>query len=104
MSALIYMGFLAEKAAFQQPEAGRIGEAGLRVGDTASLVRTLTHKDIEVFAIISGDVNPAHVDEAFAKSDMFHKVVQPMHLQLFSDAGAVRIFHVSACQPGLAAR
>ena len=47
----------------------------LRVGDTASLVRTLTHKDIEVFAIISGDVNPAHVDEAFAKSDMFHKVV-----------------------------
>jgi acyl dehydratase len=24
---------------------------------------------------MSGDVNPAHVDEAFAKSDMFHKVV-----------------------------
>ena len=44
-------------------------------GDTASLVRTLTHKDIELFAIMSGDVNPAHVDEAFAKSDMFHKVV-----------------------------
>ena len=47
----------------------------LRPGDTASLVRTLTHKDIEVFAIMSGDVNPAHVDETFAKSDMFHKVV-----------------------------
>ena len=47
----------------------------IRLGDTASLVRTLTHKDIEVFAIMSGDVNPAHVDEAFAKSDMFHKVV-----------------------------
>ena len=47
----------------------------LRLGDTASLVRTLTYKDIEVFAIMSGDVNPAHVDEAFAKSDMFHKVV-----------------------------
>ena len=47
----------------------------LKPGDTASLVRTLTHKDIEVFAIMSGDVNPAHVDEAFAKSDMFHKVV-----------------------------
>ena len=46
-----------------------------RLGDTASLVRTLTHKDIEVFAIMSGDVNPAHVDESFAKSDMFHKVV-----------------------------
>ena len=47
----------------------------IRLGDTASLVRTLTHKDIEVFAIMSGDVNPAHVDESFAKSDMFHKVV-----------------------------
>jgi len=47
----------------------------LQPGETASLVRTLTHKDIQLFAIMSGDVNPAHVDEAFAKSDMFHKVV-----------------------------
>ena len=47
----------------------------LKPGDTASLVRTLTHKDIEVFANVSGDVNPAHVDEAFAKSDMFYKAV-----------------------------
>ena len=42
----------------------------LKVGETASLARTLTYKDIELFAIMSGDVNPAHVDEAFAKSDM----------------------------------
>lgn len=47
----------------------------LQVGETASLAHTLTNKDIELFAIMSGDVNPAHVDEAFAKSDMFHKVV-----------------------------
>jgi phosphate acetyltransferase/phosphate butyryltransferase len=47
----------------------------LKPGDTASLVRTLTHKDIELFAIMSGDVNPTHLDETFAKSDMFHKVV-----------------------------
>ena len=47
----------------------------MKPGDTASLVRTLTYKDIEVFAIMSGDVNPTHVDEDFAKSDMFHKVV-----------------------------
>jgi acyl dehydratase len=49
--------------------------AELAPGDTASLVRTLTNKDIELFAVMSGDVNPAHVDEAFAKSDVFHKVV-----------------------------
>ena len=47
----------------------------LQVGDTASLARTLTYKDIELFAIMSGDVNPAHVDEAFAQSDMFHKII-----------------------------
>ena len=47
----------------------------IKVGDTASLVRTLTYKDIEVFAIMSGDINPAHVDESFTKSDMFHKIV-----------------------------
>ena len=47
----------------------------LKPGDTASLVRTLTYKDIELSAIMSGDVNPTHLDEAFAKSDMFHEVV-----------------------------
>jgi phosphotransacetylase/acyl dehydratase len=47
----------------------------LKLGDTASLVRTLTYKDIELFAIMSGDVNPTHLDAAFAKSDMFHKLV-----------------------------
>jgi phosphate acetyltransferase/phosphate butyryltransferase len=47
----------------------------LKVGDSASISRTLTQKDIELFAIMSGDVNPAHVDEEFAKSDMFHKII-----------------------------
>jgi phosphate acetyltransferase/phosphate butyryltransferase len=47
----------------------------LALGDSASLVRTLTYKDVEVFAIMSGDINPAHVDADFAKSDMFHRIV-----------------------------
>jgi phosphate acetyltransferase len=47
----------------------------IKLGDTASLVRTLTYKDIELFAIMSGDINPTHLDAAFAKSDMFHRVV-----------------------------
>ena len=49
--------------------------AELNPGDTASLVRTLTQKDIALFAAMSGDVNPAHVDEDFAKTDLFHRVV-----------------------------
>ena len=47
----------------------------IQVGDTAELTRTLKRDDIELFAVMSGDVNPAHVDAEFAKSDMFHKVI-----------------------------
>jgi len=47
----------------------------LAIGDSAELTRTLRKEDIELFAILSGDVNPAHVDEDFAKSDIFHKVI-----------------------------
>jgi phosphate acetyltransferase len=47
----------------------------LEVGDSASLVRTLAREDIELFAVMSGDVNPAHVDDEFARSDPFHKVI-----------------------------
>ena len=47
----------------------------IEVGQSAELVRTLTRQDIELFAVMSGDVNPAHVDEEFAQSDLFHKVI-----------------------------
>jgi phosphate acetyltransferase/phosphate butyryltransferase len=47
----------------------------IAVGDTASLVRALIYRDIELFAAMSGDVNPTHVDAAFARSDQFHQVV-----------------------------
>ncbi|MDR3443054.1 MAG: bifunctional enoyl-CoA hydratase/phosphate acetyltransferase [Legionella sp.] len=47
----------------------------LIVGESASLKRTLTREDIELFAVMSGDVNPAHVDVDYAKNDMFHKII-----------------------------
>ena len=34
----------------------------IAVGDSASLVRTLSREDIQLFALVSGDVNPAHLD------------------------------------------
>jgi acyl dehydratase len=46
-------------------------------GETASLTRTLSREDIELFAVMSGDVNPAHVDEEYAHSDMFHTIIAP---------------------------
>src|SRR5215470_10695726 len=49
--------------------------AEIHLGETASLVRTLSKEDIDLFAVMSGDVNPAYVDEEYAKSDMFHKII-----------------------------
>lgn len=47
----------------------------LTIGRKASLNRTLTQDDINLFAAMSGDINPSHVDPQFAKSDVFHGVV-----------------------------
>lgn len=47
----------------------------IKIGDEASLTRTLTKRDIQLFAILTGDINPAHLDEQYAKSDLFHKIV-----------------------------
>jgi phosphate acetyltransferase len=47
----------------------------IRVGDTACLERTVTENDIELFALVSGDVNPAHLDAEFAATDIFGKPV-----------------------------
>jgi phosphate acetyltransferase len=49
--------------------------AEIEVGEHATLTRTLTREDIELFAAMSGDVNPAHVDEEYAHSDIFHKII-----------------------------
>jgi acyl dehydratase len=47
----------------------------IAVGDHAHLTRTLKPQDIELFAVMSGDVNPAHVDAEYAKTDQFHRVI-----------------------------
>ncbi len=47
----------------------------LSVGDTASLHHTLTEKDIALFAAMSGDVNPAHMDVEYASSTVFQDII-----------------------------
>jgi phosphotransacetylase/acyl dehydratase len=47
----------------------------IAAGDSASIVRTLTAADIELFAVVSGDINPSHLDPVYAKTDLFHRVV-----------------------------
>ncbi len=43
----------------------------LTVGMSASFRKTVTDEDIVRFADISGDVNPVHLDEAYAEKTMF---------------------------------
>jgi phosphate acetyltransferase len=39
----------------------------IRVGDAATLRRELSINDVKTFAVLSGDINPTHVDEGFAR-------------------------------------
>ena len=43
----------------------------LQVGQSDTYERIVTEKDIEDFAKISGDNNPVHLDEDFAKTTIF---------------------------------
>jgi phosphate acetyltransferase/phosphate butyryltransferase len=47
----------------------------IKVGDRASIERTLTASDIQLFAAMSGDINPQHIDAEFAASTRFQGVI-----------------------------
>lgn len=47
----------------------------LRIGQSARLLRTLTPQDIQAFAAVSGDTNPAHLDAEYANETLFHGVI-----------------------------
>jgi 3-hydroxybutyryl-CoA dehydratase len=43
------------------------------VGDSAEITKTIEQADIVAFASVTGDHNPVHVDEEFAKTTRFGK-------------------------------
>lgn len=43
----------------------------INVGDSESFTKTVTETDVYNFAGVSGDYNPAHVNESYAKETMF---------------------------------
>jgi len=49
--------------------------AEIAVGDHASIERTLTAADIQLFAAMSGDISPQHIDPEFAASTRVHGVI-----------------------------
>ena len=46
-----------------------------KVGDSAELTRKIEQADILAFADVTGDHNPVHVDEAFAKTTRFGRTI-----------------------------
>jgi len=47
----------------------------IKSGDIAELKHVLTKEDVQAFAALTGDFNPLHVDEDFAKKTLFQKPV-----------------------------
>jgi len=47
----------------------------LQIGQSARLLRTLTLHDIQAFAAVSGDTNPAHLNAEYASDTLFHGVI-----------------------------
>ena len=47
----------------------------LETGMSARYEKTLTQDDVDMFARLSGDINPAHLDEAFARGTRLKKPV-----------------------------
>lgn len=43
----------------------------LKVGDTARFSKTVSESDVYLFAGVTGDLNPAHVNEDYAKDTFF---------------------------------
>lgn len=57
--------------AFQEILGKSIDE--IQVGDTAFFSKTISETDIYQFAAVTGDFNPAHVNEAYAQGTFFKR-------------------------------
>jgi acyl dehydratase len=62
------------------PEPGQdlatpVGPLGLRVGQRASRTQTVTAREVELYAELTGDRNPLHFDPAFAARTRFGRLV-----------------------------
>ncbi len=47
----------------------------IQLGDTRQYSKTLTKEDVVLFARTSGDINPVHLDEAYAKTTEFGECI-----------------------------
>jgi len=59
----------------------------LQIGNAAEFTKTISESDVYVFAGITGDLNPAHINEEYAKNTFFKtRIVHGMLLAGFISA------------------
>jgi len=62
-------------AAGQAGQAGTKGIDAVRVGQASAFSKTVSESDIVLFAGLSGDLHPLHIDEEFGKTTRFGRRV-----------------------------
>ncbi len=59
----------------------------LKIGDKATFTRKITSEDIFAYAEVSGDDNPVHIDEQYAKESIFgERIAHGYHVGSFISA------------------
>ena len=59
----------------------------LKIGDKASFTKKITSQDIYSYAEVSGDDNPVHIDEEYAKQSFFgERIAHGYHVGSFISA------------------
>ncbi len=49
----------------------------LKIGDVATMTKTITESDVMLWVGICGDMNPVHIDRVYSKTTRFKDIVVP---------------------------